>query len=333
MEAVDGPLAEEVKLMCAFDPERRPTIEQVIEVVETRLAQVRRAHAANVSAIYPFVANRFRWSEGLHEALTEREVLVFLRGNRLDRDAEFLSEKLIDFRLFGYSIFRLLGASDYLLRVWRRDADRSKLREVLEQYRIHCGDYEIVEPNLRWPTHRRAGELAALKPGQVYDLLHGLVVDTSDAAVAIARRNGVIVGVSKAVREHAKARRAIRAICRIVLRSRVSREIAPVLGERLFKAISKRHFREVELLSNPSPSQAAGEFIIMVEFTDFHVYRDLLEAVGKVLAAFEKDAEIRSMFEMDSATRLESYDGGMLHELHQRRPSRRLALEGSEVAP
>lgn len=323
LDRVGEGLTSVVKKMCAFDPDRRPSIDEVIDAVETRLALERRTISANVAAIYPRVANRFRWSEGLHEALTERELLIFLGGNKPERDADFLSGKLIDHRLFGYSIFRLLGSSDYLLRIWRRDTDVAKLKDVLDQYRIHCGDYEIIEPTLRWPAHKRAVELAEWKVGQVYEALQSLIDDTSDAALVAAKRSGIIVGGSKTVREQAKARKSIRAVCRIVLKTRVSRDLAPIVGERLFNSISKRHFREVELLANSGPSDSTGEFILIAEFTDFHVYRDLLLSVGEVLSTFQVDAETRSLFEMDSTTSHESYDGCMLHELHQRRPNRR----------
>lgn len=317
-------VARTIRRMCAFKLQDRASIEHVIEMLEVCVSKERRNFTANVARIYPDVANCFHWAGGVHAALHETERLIFLRGSKPNNDVDYIADSLKEQRLFGFSIFRLFGSYDYLVRLWLHDGDEAKLEEVLRNCEVHVGQHHMMQPKFRWP-HSKADAVIAAKPvGEILDEINALVLDHSDRQIAIAKRNGLIVGVSKRTHERGVKRRAIRAICRATTKSMVKDDVVPNIGNTLFSAINgQRMFREVEVLIQPGDRNVPGEFVIIAELSNFHNFREVLLTFEKTLAGFNiEGAQFRSLFEMDDKSRNESYDGAIFHELHQRRHSK-----------
>jgi len=339
-EAIDPALVEVIQAMCSRDPDKRPTMSEVSEDIASVALKVHGRASLQFLSEYPKSINTFRWTDEVHRAFNEHEQLAFLRGNEMDRDPEFLASALLAHRLHGFSIHRLLGSRDYLLRIWRRDADKLTLNKVLEAYEADRNwAVEIHDPVLRWPGLKSKTRLPLGRPRELLDMIRALVeAPDDDLLVREAVKVGLIHGRSKTARAKSKGRRrrAIRAVCRVSFPKSMQLERAQVLGEHVYlKALRSEGVREVELFANPGMHGAGAEFVLIVELDHFHSYRPLLEEIEKTLSNILSDGSsrprlrFRSHFEPDEQARYESYDGRIFYELYRRDRSRR-AGHGTE---
>ncbi|HEX8240491.1 MAG TPA: serine/threonine-protein kinase [Allosphingosinicella sp.] len=330
-EPLDAGIVDLVQRMCSRDPENRPSMFEVCEDLSEARARVRSHDSQQFRTQFPDAVDTFRWTDDVHRAFKESEVLAFLRGPNLEQDPEYLARALEGRRLHGFSIFRLLGAHDFLLRVWRRDSDKKALADVLLAYETErSGLLDIFEPMLRWPGPRAKPKLPLTKPSELLDLINALASNPSEKAAKEAKRQGLILGKTRNAREGGRAHaRPIRAICRASYGKTISHDLAVVLGDQLHLKIPKiAGLREVEVLANPGEKGTQAVFVVIAELDSFHRYRDLLLCLERTLSVHlsqergQNYLRYRSHFEMDERSQYESYDGRIFYELERRRLGR-----------
>jgi len=323
-------LADLIRIMCSRTPDRRPHIQEIIAILKTVNSEARTNSEIRPEDLYPQIANRFRWSEAIHRAFGETEQIYFIRGTRPEFDAMYLAERLGRIRLYGYSIFRLLGSSDYVLRVWRRESDRANLDGVLSAYRGDGrGDYEIFVPTLRAQGPAPSAEARLQTSTEALQVLHAILDLKDGDQYRFGRRAGAIVAESKNFRGRAHNRRgsrSIRVLCRVRCKQRdISDELTRVVLREIQSSISFKGVGEIEVLANPGRETRHAEFLVIAELANFHVYAEVLQRVERAMSALlgqDVVAEFSSLFEMDSASKYESYDGRILGELYKHRQRR-----------
>lgn len=313
--------------MCSPSRTQRYTIEEVLQDLETIAREAKVRVTPLPEDTYPHLANRFRWSEAAHRAFGESERIIFLKGARALVDPTFLMERLARERLHGYSIFRLLGASDYLLRIWRSDADQEGLDSVLHAYKANRGGgFEVFTPSIRRPQSSRAAAAKLSSPAAVIALLLEMAEsDTTAVQLQRFRSNGLFFGETKAVREKGKRRDAVRVICRLRTKAALNAQLAEVIADKIYETCQRtRGLKQIEVLANRGDEGHQAEFILIGELDDFHRYGGILQQVEQLVADLTTDGieEFRSLFEMDATSFHESHDGRLLHELYRHRTRR-----------
>lgn len=327
LRELDSPeMAKLIQRMCSRNPANRPTIEEVIEELEGLAREVKSRFTPRAEEAFPELAGRFRWSETVHAAFGESERIIFLKGARAELDPQYLSQRLAKERLFGYSIFRLLGASDYMLRIWRTDADQEGLDAVLRDYRAERGAYEVFTPLIRRPEiSRTAAARLSSQAAVVTHLLQMAEADLSGPQLRTYRVAGLIAGETKTVLEAGKRRHAVRVICRLRTKWVLSDQLAQVIADKIYQTCrTTRGLKEVEVLANPGHDSHHAEFVLIGELDDFHRYGGILHEIEQLITGLAPDSldEFRSLFEMDAVSLQESHDGRLLHELYRHRARR-----------
>ena len=297
------PLTDLIQQMCARTPESRPAIEDIIEVLDAVTTDAKSRLTVRPEDAYPMIANRFRWSEILHRRFDEMEVVIFLTGTKAQSDPRFLVEQLTRERIFGYSIFRVLGSSDYLLRVWIRSADRPSLDAVLRAYAGERGSYEEFHPSIRRPRPGKTAVAQYARPAEVLKLLKDLN-DGDARALRRAKNSKVVLGETKTSRERGSRRRnAIRAASRVKLKRALSDDLTKVIAEKFYEmADEQRGVREVEVLADSGHHGAPAEFLMIAELDNFHGYGGIMDRVEEIITGLvgaDNVNEFRSLFEMD----------------------------------
>ncbi|MBV1686404.1 protein kinase [Novosphingobium sp. G106] len=307
-------LVELIERMCARDPKMRPEISEVIEQLRKIIQSDPYWNTPNLGLHFPDLIDRYRWVDSLHHLFGEQEVLVFLRGGNREADAKALAEWLKAEKLFGFTIMRLLGEYNDLLRVWRRPSDRGVLDGLLKRFEAERGPYLLLEPKLHWPLSPPSDRLGLKQQSDGLALLDDVAAGRS----MMRRRGSIIAGETKSHREKDKTNKAIRAICRAVATTPLTSDLAEVIGEKIHSQLSKmRVFSEVEVFVDPGSRGIMAEFVIILESQQFHRFPDVLDVLEKTLKTLSAAPPSRTVthFEMDKTAAFESYDGRLIYEL------------------
>ena len=145
-------MARLIHNMMEKSPEKRPTIAQVISSLESQSRESLVAEGSNPKKVYILEENCFRWNPELHVALGHR-LNYFLVGGYSDvSSVQWWKNRLATEGVCGYSINRVLGGYDYLIRVWLSERDTIKVDAMVEAFsktdgarlsRLRVSDYEL----------------------------------------------------------------------------------------------------------------------------------------------------------------------------------------------
>jgi hypothetical protein len=120
--------------MTEKDPTKRAPLYEV--VVELRKQERESIYVTlkNPEEESVVAAATYRWNPKLHIAFGHQLHYCLLKGSHPEGDVLWLKNNLDDRRIHGYSIYRILGGFDYLLRVWVKAGTAELLEEVLRRF-------------------------------------------------------------------------------------------------------------------------------------------------------------------------------------------------------
>jgi serine/threonine protein kinase len=329
--ATNAQIAELVKMMCSRVPAHRPKLGEIAVTLDQLNNDLSSQEIARPSDVAPHLANHFKWHEQIHAALAEREYFFFIRGSKPDRDVAWIDSQLGQKRIYGYSIFRLLGSSDYLLRIWAGPAVFQQVNQLLHDYKQkqNFGDFRLFTPTFRFPMPPEVEELKFFNRTTAISTILSLCKESNPKKEIDAGRVNeyeslkVITGRVKSDRENGlpAERRNIRIVLRIRARKMPTEQYLRLATKEIFERLTAQNgISEIEVFSDHRGTEGSSEFLLIFEMNNFFRYRPLFDALDKMLT--ELDSELvgayRTHFELDDKSYAESHDGSIVYEAIKR---------------
>jgi serine/threonine protein kinase len=317
-----------IQRMCSSDPDARPTIAEIRRTIDQIELDFASTYLENIDDTVPSLINKFKWSAAIHDLFDEKEYFFFITGARPDQDSIWLSSQLSQKRIFGYSIFRLVGSNDYLLRIWLRQSSLYYLTRILEDYqRQKFGNFKLFVPNGKFPEVSIDRKLQVTNATQAIRLITALIPDGNldESAVKKYQRQKIIVGMTKTHREagFSEPKRKIRVMTLITTKASMNERFAQLVAKDIYdRMIEIDGVSEVEVFSFHGKDGIPGEFLALCELISFHRYQKVFEVLEKSLTEISADlvSQFRTHFELDAISAIESEDGCLIYEASRAMP-------------
>jgi hypothetical protein len=135
---IDDDMASLIQKMLATDPDRRPGVAQVVNAISIAITQSMIDAAPVHDDVSLLDRGRYRWNTRVHEVLNHRLRYHLIRGRAPQIDIPWFVSNLAEASIQGYSLYRILGGFDYVLRTWTSPVTGSKLDGVMERFQTLC---------------------------------------------------------------------------------------------------------------------------------------------------------------------------------------------------
>ncbi len=136
------PMTTLIRRMVSIVPEKRPSIEEIIAELNHQMTLAATIEITEAES-KRLVLNHYRWNPLIHISLGEELHYYFLRGRNPRNDDRWIMSNLKSKDIFGFSLFRVVGGFDYVLRIWVHSSKTLRaIEEVLNQFeRFNGGSY------------------------------------------------------------------------------------------------------------------------------------------------------------------------------------------------
>ena len=131
-------MVELVKDMLSTNEQLRPQIDVIVRDLRRQIVILEHG-VITTQTINTFHWNTYRWNPYVHEVLGERLSYYFLKGNNIRHDHFWICNSLQEVDVKGFSLYRVIGGIDYILRVWEKIND-VRVTGVIDKFRrLHGG--------------------------------------------------------------------------------------------------------------------------------------------------------------------------------------------------
>ena len=114
-----------VKDMLATDPTQRPKMESVVSEINKQIIIAEHGEITS-QGINLIPWSIYRWNPFAHEKLGDQLCYYFLKGQNSKNDPLWICDTLSKNDVHGFSLYRVIGGIDLLLRIWERPGTTSK---------------------------------------------------------------------------------------------------------------------------------------------------------------------------------------------------------------
>jgi serine/threonine protein kinase len=304
---IDDEMANLVEKMLANDPDGRPGLAHIVRAISIAITRSMVDESPTPEHASLLDCDTYRWNSRVHEVMGHRLQYHLIRGRAPQIDIPWLCSNLDEASIRGYSLYRILGGFDYILRTWTSPVTASKLDGLMERFqavfqgevrRFLVRDYVGVpaaiplkletRDSVLETSYEAAGCDDALEALKRWELATSLLSESGENPV----RFFVAVNLSSTGRFHIGA-------CK----------------DSLFRVLD--HLEEVKHLSmyvGDGDLQILIKFRL-VSFLDYRgVFEKLLEASAGMIGL---NVTFQSFVELDQRGYLESDDGPLQEELSE----------------
>jgi serine/threonine protein kinase len=132
-------MAALVRAMIKRVPLERPDIASVVSSLDKQIIFAEHGHLTS-QGTHDSLSNLFRWNPFVHERLGENLSYYFLKGANVENDPQLICDSLNRKDVVGFSLYRVIGGIDMLLRVWTDQHTASKVDDVMKEFKqLHSG--------------------------------------------------------------------------------------------------------------------------------------------------------------------------------------------------
>lgn len=130
---------ELVKRMLSRDADDRPRIADVARSLDKLIEEERIRSIADPDGEALVRPKYYRWNPKVHEILGNQLHYYVIGSRSPHSDSTWLRNSLRDHGLHGYSLYRVLGGYDYILRIWTKQAYTHSIQGVMDSFRDSQG--------------------------------------------------------------------------------------------------------------------------------------------------------------------------------------------------
>jgi serine/threonine protein kinase len=301
----------------------RPPIKDVVDTLDAILEQIERATILNPEAGVSIKRGLYRWNPKFHEALGSSLYYFMIKGRWSKADIPWLETKFDEIQIRCYSLYRVLGAYDFILRAWLRSSHYSKLKETLDHFaEVHQGHVDVFSVDRMWPCYcKLLPSISNIEASFTEKMLDEIIkVESSPIEVQASRFAELNLATTLAVDE--KARRRFFLIFPVGRPgSHVQTPVVEYYAEQIRQTLNQTaHAKHISVYAG------GGAFSVMAkvrcagidEFRDIHSY--LVDHCLKFRIS-DYPISIQTYVELYDPVR-ESDDGTILGEVARRKFSR-----------
>lgn len=327
-------LAPLVNRMLQPDPNRRKT--ESLSKCRAVLADIIGPDYTDsaTTAVTP-IADRFRWARWVHDAFDSKPLYYILKSPRSFDDAVWIQERFQRYNIRGYSLYRLIGSYDHMIRVWVNEETAVRVERAVREYRFergrqaHIEKVEVLEYELS--TDRGVRNAQKLDRDGILQLIASCGSKSAEEQFDILKKDKLVTSM---LVDDRISQTAIRVFMFMLCeRGDVSAWRLKDAADRLREIVEQFSVRskdpprkasvkrlsvyQCRVQANP---EAPWQSCVMLRFIlgDYHAFSDIIAAISAQKEQFEKllDSDIRttSLFELDKRGLVESDDGNIVFD-------------------
>lgn len=273
----------------------------------------------------------YRWAKSVHDALEEAPVYFVVKSEQPYDDEKVIKKHLAMSGIRGYSLYRLIGTHDFMLRIWRSDRNSSLIDRAIDRYiqpnRFSAKVSKIDIRNFTTFSDTKTGD-AKTKEQVLSEIAQS---KDRDGQVEFTRlkKQGL---VTSRMADDRGGRTAIRVFLFVLTsRENLSTEAWDTFQEKCDQIVKTHAGLRESAIKNISSYQCkvtdlgdldtqTGVLYRMI-VTDYHRYAELLKKIADGKHVLEEHAKRQisttSFFELDREGIIESDDGEILFQAEQ----------------
>ena len=138
LQAKAGPeLTSLIKAMLSVEPKNRPEIRSVVTEIQKQIVEALHGEFT-AQGTQSIPSSIYRWNPFVHERLGNKLIYYFLKGQNAVNDPKWFCDTLFKNKIHGFSLYRVIGGIDMILRIWERPNVTAKIEEVFHDFkRLH----------------------------------------------------------------------------------------------------------------------------------------------------------------------------------------------------
>lgn len=319
-DRLDTRSASLIQRMLDPDPTRRIPLHRVISELDRQVVDSLTSRGSR--EIVPILRpGLYRWNINVHQALGNELHIYLLRGKAPAGDRLWIENHLREIGVHGYSLYRVLGGYDYLLRVWIKPTYANLLARVLKEFENARSGVlrrmRVLQQNL-FQKSRRLNDLT--KEALLQSLaslasqhMHGsdlrpTGVDDEAAIFSQLRKMGYVTSMLDKGKQPARVRFFVTLLANRTMNATYWQAVA----ERIRYELKGR-------VHELSTYAGEGDFPILCKFRlrRFLQFADIYKALNEIVAEVRlEDVEItcQTYADMDKEGLVESDDGSIIME-------------------
>ena len=129
-EKMGGEMESLIRDMVTIDPSCRPIIGIVVAEINKQIVIAEHGEITS-QGINSVPISTYRWNPFVHEKLGDHLCYYFLKGQNSKNDPIWICDTLSKLEVHGFSLYRVIGGIDILLRIWERPGPHSKAVEAV----------------------------------------------------------------------------------------------------------------------------------------------------------------------------------------------------------
>lgn len=130
--AVDTDMKKIINNMLVKDLSLRSTLNDVITSLQAGLYIVTRSDMQIPEILRGGI---YRWNPSVHSILKNQLQYYLFKASSPSTDVEWLQNNLREQEIYGYSIYRVLGGYDYLLRLWIKPHYGVRIERIMDHFK------------------------------------------------------------------------------------------------------------------------------------------------------------------------------------------------------
>ncbi|MEM6381998.1 MAG: protein kinase [Pseudomonadota bacterium] len=273
----------------------------------------------------------YRWAKSVHEALDETPVYFVVKSEQPYDDEEVIRKNLAMSGIRGYSLYRLVGTHDFMLRIWRSNRNERLIDRAIDKY-IHPNRFSARVSKIdirKYVTFSdKKTEFAKTKQQVLLEVAQSRDRD-SQVEFSRLKRLGL---VNSRIADDRSGKTAIRVFLFVLTnRENLSDEAWDTFHEKCDHIVKGHASLRDSAIKNVSSYQCKvtdlgdqdtqiGVMYRMI-VNDYHRYTDLLKKISDGKHILEQHAKRQilttSLFELDKKGMIESDDGEILFQAEQ----------------
>ena len=321
-----------VKDMLSVDPQKRPDIRAVVSEINSQIviAQHGEITAQGTRSIPSSI---YRWNPFVHENLGDHLSYYFLKGQNSNNDPLWICDTLSKKDIHGFSLYRVIGGIDLLLRIWEGPGARTKaIEEVLEDFKRlqngHAMQFKVE--GFHSLSSKPAISFTRLDKENIPKLIFECLKENRDEEDAALSTAGITIG--RLAFDETKENFPLRVFVGFRIDERSANTTSKrIFGREIYETLMP--FQKNEKLASISVYWGVGtySFLVKLRLKKFEDYELIWDECLKSFSSVHEGVIVQSdtYLELNRVSFHESDDGNIWKEVDKYRADHRLTWPGA----
>ncbi len=321
-----------VKDMLSLNPEKRPDIRSIVADIEKQIVLALHGEFT-AQGTQSIPSSIYRWNPFVHERLGDYLCYYFLKGQNSRNDPLWICDTLKKSNIQGFSLYRVIGGIDLLLRIWERPGVTSQeIDRILAEFkRLQNGSVmRFKVDGFHSLSSKPTISFSRLDNMDVSKLIYDSLSENRDEENKALSGLGLTIG--RLAFDGTKESHPLRVFAAF----RIDERSASAANKRIFaREIYETllPFQEVKKIANISVYWGGGaySFLLKMRLKKFEEYESVWDECLKAFSSVYEGVVVQSdtYLELNRISFHESDDGNIWKDVDKYRIDHRLAWPGA----